>query len=184
MFVRLYDLYWSRESLISRLRARYAPWHGEQNVLYGHRLSKDGKQILPERRNLVIELCKDGEPVSVTVTPGLNADADNILVMVPLPLVKHQLQPVQGTDQKCLWHAETKKVLVFKQEEHIAFFITSPYDEKKEALLHFLVDVAFEQGDCEEDEEEEEDVMVVGETPAREVVYLGESRDGHDVTRV
>lgn len=172
MFISFFDLYWSRKAVISRLRARYVEKHGQKYVVCGHKLSKDGKRVVPNTDNLVIEVIKNGIQESITVTPHFD-NAEHVTVMLPLSLVKDQLKPVQENPKKCVWRPDgDKSIWVFKQEEHIALRFRPPFDQSKEELLHFLVDAAYMQVDSEPDEDEG-DVLVAGET-----------RDGHEVVMV
>lgn len=171
MFISWFKLYWSLESVISRLRCKYKAIHGF--VVSGHTLSKDGKRVVPNPKNLVIEVLKNGIEESITVTPDFETVKPVILVMLPLSLVQDQVHAVQNSPRKCVWHAgQGVKILAIKQEEHIALRFKAPFDKENEDLLHFLVHAAYMQVDSESDEDEG-DVLVVGET-----------RDGHEVVMV
>ena len=141
MFIQSFGLYYSRKAVISRLRAKMTSWLGSDVVQYGNKLTHDGSQVIPNKENLVIELRKNEQDASLTVTPALK-DGNDVRLMIPMTLVKDQVVPIHSSDERrYLWKLENTNFMGIDREEsdHLCFNFKAPIDAEHEKYLHELV---------------------------------------------
>jgi len=176
MFIRFYELEYSRKAVISRLRRELIGFYGEHHIRFGHKLQRVGPkrhEIVQNKDNLVIDMHKNGEEVSITVTPFLG-DSRCITVMVPKVLIPIQFRPTLDSESmKTTWiTGKGKNVLGYDQKDngHLMFIVRAPLNHEKESHLRFVVKNACDLGDDSEDESDSDDVIETGSEPAPEII--------------
>lgn len=151
MFIRFYELYYSREAMISRLRRALVRTLGREIVVYGRKFVQvfQYNAVVPNKDNLVINVRRDGKSMSITVTPWIE-DPAHIQVMVPTALIKDQLRPVAGSQDKFEWRTSGGKTFRGVDGDgngHIRFVVRAPLGQFQEDTLLRVVEGAYEMAD-------------------------------------